>query len=439
VLQSPIWLILSSALALHSSLVLFWRGMGGPGLPGCKPGSSCDKVISSRWGKIGRVPVALPAAAVYMVTLSGAATMARESSITPLLWMVLTGLVALSAEAAIWFMAIQIFVLRRICFYCTIAHVAAIGSAFLLAGLAPDYRQLIVPAAAGTVAAVALILAQILVPGKTYELSAPQDVLAEPVNVGEQTEEFKAPAPPSVSSPSPPSVLPRIARPSRRIALLGGRLSFDIAIFPILGSPSATHVIADVMDYTCEHCRAMHPMLQAALDAFERELAILAVPAPLEPACNPMIRILDPRYANACTYWRLALAMWQIDPARFPSFHHWLLEGENPPSIDAAKERAAELTGTDAVAAAMTSPKVQEHLSDGLTIYRLTGAGQLPKLLLPGDMLRGQVSSSAELISVLRGQLRGAGTRGPTQQPVMPVAPPARPSRPSTFSDKRIG
>src|SRR6185295_635654 len=157
-----------------------------------------------------------------------------------------------------------------------------------------------------------LILIQLIVRPKLHRIAPPEEVMPEPEPVeleseGEpepeletttepdsavvveeelEPEVFASPPPELPPTPPPPTPTPPPSappRPSRPITLLGGRLHFDSAVFPILGPPQAKFIIAVMMDYTCEFCRRLHPMLDEALASFNGELATLIVFSPLEP------------------------------------------------------------------------------------------------------------------------------------------------------------
>jgi hypothetical protein len=97
----------------------------------------------------------------------------------------------------------------------------------------------------------------------------------------------------------------------------------------------------------------------------------------------------------------------------------------------------------------MVSELVKKRLNDGLTLYRITGKGPLPRVLLPTGVLMGEVTDSGYLIKLLREQLTApvaapALTPQSQQQPQQPQpgpAPASRPpaGRPSPFSDRLIG
>jgi hypothetical protein len=113
-----------------------------------------------------------------------------------------------------------------------------------------------------------------------------------------------------------------------------------------------------------------------------------------------------------------------------------MLQGERPPALADAKRRAAELIGRQTVEAALRDPRVEQQLKDHLTIYRLTGAGHLPKLLMTTGMLWGQVSSAQKLVELIRQEMNGspaAPAPGPAPAPKPPSAAAG-----SVFSGRRI-
>jgi hypothetical protein len=384
-----------------------------------------------------------------------------------------------AAGAAVWYLLLQLLVLRRFCFYCVLAHLGALTAAALLALIvAPEITRWDDPpalAAIGSLGAVlVLILLQLLIRPRLHRIAPPEEVMpeaveldaptAEPeeVEMDEQTVEVEEPGPDwspdgavipepppppppppaaEVEVPPPPQVRPApVIRPPRQITLLGGRLHFDSAVFPILGPPDAKFLIATMMDYTCEFCRRLHPMLDEAIAAFNGQLATLMVFAPLEPACNPLVEEFEPKHINACAYARLALAVATIDESQFVPFHRWLFEGEQPPTIDQAEARAAEWIGEQALRDAITGERVKQRLNDGLTLYKITGKGPLPRVLLPTGVLMGEVSDTNYLVTLLRGELSKppvmVGADGKPQQQAQQQQRPA--PRASPFSNRLI-
>jgi uncharacterized membrane protein len=437
----------ASAVALFASAMLMLRGAGRR-VPGCGAGSGCDSVTTSRWSKIGSLPVALGAALVYAGMLACALIVRFRPQFEwkLLVVQILIACCTLAAGAAIWFLFLQLLILRRLCSYCVLAHLGALAAGTLLALLlVPDMQRWDEPPALGAMiggaALILLISIQVIVRPRLHRIAPPEEVMQQSVELPapaiEPELEFLAEPTPPIEPPAPhppapaPPAPPPVVRPGRQITLLGGRLHFDSAIFPIVGPPDAKFLVATMMDYTCEFCRRLHPMLEEALRSFNGNLGALMVFAPLEPACNPLVEEFEPKHVNACAYARLALALASVDEAQFPAFHRWLFEGEHPPSVEQVERRAAQIAGEGRLRDALTGARVKQRLDDGLTLYRLTGKGPLPRVLLPTGVLMGEVSDSAYLITLLREQLAAP--------PIAPDRTPARTARPNPFSDRPIG
>ena len=290
---------IAAVVALASSLLLLWRGRSGRGMPGCAAGSDCTDVTASRWARIGSVPVALPGAAIYAAIIVCALLEARGA---------LVSLCTLAAGAAIWFLVIQAFVLRRICVYCATAHLAAIAAALFSLHRSEDWRF----ALAGGGAVVVLIALQLLIPQRAYRVLVASKAISKPAHVANT----------QISSP------PKTTRMAPPISVLKGELSLEWDLFPLLGEAGAAHVIVNLMDYTCQQCRSLHPLLSGAIAHYETDLAVVVIPVPLESGCNRFVNVFDPRHVNACEYSRLALAIWRTRRRRgFRAFHEWLMTG----------------------------------------------------------------------------------------------------------------
>jgi thiol-disulfide isomerase/thioredoxin len=284
----------------------------------------------------------------------------------------------------------------------------------------------------GIAAATALIMAQLLIRPRLYRIEPPRQAIEEHVEIKSEPQAQPPPVSPgSVIAESSPPISP--PRPPRQVALLGGRLHFKSDVFPMIGLMDAPYLIAAVLDYTCEHCRELHPMLHQAMETFDGQLAVLAIHAPLERACNPAVEFFHPLHVNACAYSRLAMAVWHCEPAKFVSYHNWLFTGPRPLALETARQKAIELVGETPLAQALDSPRLQRHLADGLTVYRVTQAGPLPKLLLPGGLFIGQITSADKLLAVLREQLQSGPTASAPSAATTASAPPRSP-----FSQDRI-
>lgn len=366
---------LLNAIAAVLSLTLLRRA-GKRSLPGCAPGSACDELSRSRWAFVGPVPVTVPAALLYVSIAATALDLAFHLPGRPIARQVLSAQLYIAGGAALWFIGLQALILRRICIYCLATHLIAIAALVISLGIIPPSS---ISTLAGLLALGVIAAIQSFLPPIQHEIRLPEQILPHPATIA-------APAVPAAATP-------------RKIVLLGGRLSFDIHVFPRLGSATAPHVIAYLMDYTCEYCRAAHPLIRRAMDDFHGDLTVLICFAPLSPDCNPSVVQVEPRYIHACDYARLAVAVWSRTPAEFAAFHDWLMEGLQPPALDHARSRAGPMPD---------DVRTPQPIADGTTIYRLTGAGPLPKLLLPTGLLTGQISSPEKLTALLREQLQPA-------------------------------
>src|SRR5205823_8786335 len=61
------WTAIFAGFACAASVYLLLRSLSPAALPGCGDRGGCDAVLSSRWAKIGPVPVAGPGAALYLL------------------------------------------------------------------------------------------------------------------------------------------------------------------------------------------------------------------------------------------------------------------------------------------------------------------------------------------------------------------------------------
>jgi uncharacterized membrane protein len=356
---------IAAAIALVSSVLLLWRGRK---LPGCASGSNCDDVTASRWASVGQVPVALPGAAVYAAMMICALFGGRDA---------LASLSVIAAGAAVWFLGIQIFVLRRVCLYCATAHLAALAAAIFSLHDKGDWRFV----SAGAIAALGLITLQVLLPKRTHQMLVASRAVTEPVRVVNTPVKIDPIAPP--------------------ISVLKGQVSLEWNLFPHLGKVGAAHAVVNLMDYTCEKCRSLHKVLSGAIADYGDDLAVVLISVPLESKCNRFVNVLDPRHVNACEYSRLALAVWYAAPANFPAFHDWLMTGASPPNLGAARQRADILLGARSLSDALSDPRIDSRIAQAGELYVQTKPWQLPKLLLPEGLLWGAIESREELIRIL--------------------------------------
>jgi hypothetical protein len=114
------------------------------------------------------------------------------------------------------------------------------------------------------------------------------------------------------------------------------------------------------------------------------EFAVLVLPAPLNPDCNPRAGPHGPRYRDACDLARLAIAVRFADPSRFAEFDAWLFDPYEPRPLEAARRKAELLVGAEPLAAALADSSVPIMLRRNVDLLGRVGATRLPVLMGEG-------------------------------------------------------
>ena len=359
---------LSSLAAIFATFLLF-QSIRGAGIPGCGGGSSCDAVLSSRFSRVGPIPVSALAVPIFLMMAVSALRDSRQ---------LLLGLAMIASGAALWFISIQAFILHRLCTYCTITHALALLASILIfwQWFKRGTKLLAaVPAAAASLLA-SMIVAQLLIQPKQYIITTTQ---------------------PATQSSIPPG--------SNQISLYNNRVTIDSTNWPLFGSRRAQHRVVVMFDYTCSHCRREWPLLQQARQHYGTQIAFITIPLPLEPSCNPAIPRVIPEHVNSCTYTRYALAVFKADPAKFEQFHNRVMEGERPATLDQVRQIAEEIVTPSAFAAALADSSVEKHIQESVALYRSIGGGPIPKLILPTAVVGGEIYPQQHLYDVLESYL----------------------------------
>jgi uncharacterized membrane protein len=392
-------------LALGLDGWLWWRSRGGRALPGCGAGSGCDAVLSSRWSRWLGIPVTIPAAVTYLATAGAALAAGHASSpaARSAAEQLLRALSLAIAGTAVWFVLLQVLVVRRVCAYCLALHGIAIGLA--IAGMVPRWGagavrgDSHVPEAAAAAGVLIIVAGQVFVRPRLYVIT--------PTDAGDVLPD-RAVAPPD---PGPP-----VRTDSRQATFMSGRIRLSIGDWPILGDPDAPSVVAYLFDYTCPTCRKGHRALAEALELCGPDIALLLVPAPVDPTCNPHVTRRHATHAFACRFARLGLDVWRRGRASFAAYDRWVFEPAEPPAIGLARAFAERSVGVDDMDPSVPDGELDRLIAQGVATYRASGAGGMPTLLFRDAVLRGELPPTAELARIIRGQV----------SPVRIVDPPER-------------
>jgi uncharacterized membrane protein len=428
------WLSLALAVGgLLLSLRMFWQTTGGRSLPGCGSGSGCNAVTRSRWSRWCGIPVALPAAILYLIatvtfTLRiASAARSWEHAATTLAF----SIACLLAATAVWFVALQWLVIRRLCPYCMILHFIGVTLAFLvlagptltgrnsvLEGL--SFGDLLIRLLPAIIGILALVLGQVLVEPQMYALTDATDIPEQNLDAGVAIAPPTAVADPNHGAPvERASAAPSNPFASAKITALDGRVAMTGGKWPMLGSPSAAQTLICLFDYTCENCRHLHGLLYEILTGTGDTFSVMLVPVPTDPKCNPTISGRDPLHANACAYARLALSLWLADWSQYAAFDEFMFVAKQPPTLGQARKRASELVGREFFDPEVADPDIDPLIRAGIDLYESVQSKRTPTLLMAHGFIAGHVATTQQLLGILEKQLaigRINGTSSPARK-----------------------
>jgi len=370
-------LFLAGAVVIDCYLA--WVSLSGGATAGCGPASDCHTVLSSRWAFWFGVPVSAPALGVYAILLLTTYWLGQSSPSgrhRPAWHMAMAAAISVLA-AALWFIVLQLFVLRAICPYCMAAHICgALGSLMILTqaplrGARADVSLRVARSERALVAVVAAASLAILIAGQLFQ--RPKTYVSKPIAAGLSTNEL-APA-------------------TREFRLFDGKYRLELNEVPLVGNPRASHILVGLFDYTCDHCRAMHRPLVEAVHRFSNELAMITLPVPLDPKCNPILKRTLARHVNACALARLGLTVWRANPKAAAAFDEWVFGPVLPPSPAAVEEYARKLVGNQAFDQAATNTWINQQIEQDISIYesvyRQTHQGNLPEVIIGTNVISG--------------------------------------------------
>jgi uncharacterized membrane protein/protein-disulfide isomerase len=358
-----------AAIAAALASYMLVTSLQGSHVAGCGPASACEGVLASRWSSWMGVPVSAPALLLYLSLLAATFRTTRhvpepkrEKAAA-----FLTGVACLILGAAVWFLTLQLLVLRQICPYCLAAHIAGAAAAVLiLRATGSPFRYRHVPAAAALGIAFLVVGPWINRPPTHEVQSAARAQLAQ----------------------------------GRHVDIFGGMFRINVDEVPVIGRRDAPAVMVSLLDYTCRHCRKMHGVLLAAEQAHRGKLAILTLPMPLDAGCNKVVQQTAPPHANACQYARLALAVWRADPSKMERFTDWVFEPDEPPVLESVTGYAGEIVGEEALGRAMNDPWVEKQLAQDIAIYEATykrfGNGAMPQLIIGDNIVFGELENGMQ-------------------------------------------
>lgn len=386
--------------AIGVACYLVWVSLGGMAVVGCGPKSNCGEVLHSRWAYWLGVPVSVPALAIYLTILAGTFRLGGKvpAPLQSKTWYLLMACAVTVLLAALWFVVLQIFVLKAVCPFCMAAHGLGSLAAILLLSFAPvrpapekswqrEKQIFVPPALAKQVALAALAGIALLVAGQTLHQRKTYLVKSVPAGVA----------------------VVQKAEAVRQADVFGGKFQINLSEAPLMGRTDALHVLVSLFDYTCQSCRTMHFQLKEAQKTFSNALAIVSLPMPMDPACNRTVTQTLPVHSNACEYARVGLAVWRANPKRLAEFDDWVFLPYFAPPLTQALQHAAQLVGTNAFQKALQDPWINEQIQRDVAIYEETyvtlGNGSMPQVIIGTNVTFGSFGQIDDLYRILGEQL----------------------------------
>ena len=208
-----------------------------------------------------------------------------------------------------------------------------------------------------------------------------------------EPEKSKASEVQAATVPEPPE--PRI------VTVAGNRISLNVRQWPVLGNPEARYVFVEMFDYTCPHCRNTHHAVKGALEQYGNDLAIVALPVPLESACNRASS--GGGHPGACELAKIAVTVWRVNPSKFREFHDWVFESQATAAT--ARKRAEALVGTAEFRKEYSSTIPGDYIKRHVDLYVKVGSGSVPKLMFPQSTMTGEVNNKATLVRTIEREL----------------------------------
>ncbi len=384
-----LWLV--RALALLSCLAAGWLTVikwinPRVTVAGCGGSEGCATLLDSRWSNWFSIPVTLLAATLWLAVLLLTLPAANR-------WLGRTANQLLAASAllliagALWFGTLMVAVEKIWCPWCAALHLSALGAGTLLlfaswrASRQGEAGLLCAAGQAGVAGAALLILGQLF---------------------------GKLPDTHRITTENPPAApaVPAMARTAAgSVAFLAGTMVFAIDEVPVMGPPDAPHVFAGFSDYTCTACRSQHSDLKALLKSVPDTYAVMILPTPLDPACNPNVAIPpanSTRHAGACALARIALAFWKAAPAQFPALHDFLMTSPLPLSPESALAEATRLA--PGIPLEADAAWITDRIAGNIESWRLLSSENtnLPKLVLRDDVvLHGSTANRARFFEII--------------------------------------
>jgi uncharacterized membrane protein len=419
-----VWLRVLLGVALAGAGYLAWVSIHNGPVAGCGAESGCNKVLQSRWAYWLDIPVSVPALLVYLALLGTTVLLRKRPSPDDQRgsWAAIIVLSVIVGGAALWFVGLQVFVIKAFCKFCMTAHACGFAAALLcLKNIpfatdpdtpmwTPGSGKRGVPRSAvwlltsiGLAGVVVLAGGQLLVQKErnVVKVLGPSGGPAGKSSSGNLKTSHPAQSSTNVAQlPELPGPHPRFIAP-RLLSLYSNQFLLKLDTVPMIGPPDASHVIVSLFDYTCPHCRALHPILLQTQRLFGNRLGIVCLPMPISTNCDKLLPATIHSVSNACEYAQLGLAVWRANRESYRGFDDWMFAPDRPPPLEQARQYAAGLVGKDKLEAALADPWVQKQIATDCELHyanwTVADTPIMPQLIVGPTISAGPLNSVEHL------------------------------------------
>jgi uncharacterized membrane protein len=376
-LRLTVGLLLLGAAGMLAGLLAFWVWQQGSAA-GC--GDFCDAVLKSKWARLGGIPVSVLGLASYLGL--GLAVIRRNA------WF-FTFFAGLILFGALYFTALQGFIIRSWCPWCCVTHVLAVLASVFLATALPrsHWQHLLMPAACALACGVAFVALH-------YALRNQNPLLGRQFGIASAEDQ------------------------SDLIRLHGGAFPLKESLFPVVRplSELSRRPIVILSDYECAACR----QLKMAVKDWTRR--------PVAPARLIFVPIARNEDARRLLVFLHAVRL--QDPDLYLAIDALLASGELAPDLPTVKAYLEEEVGGEAALQSLLrqhSPKADTILTSAQALYDYNDTvipaikGVLPQILAGNRLFSGQFPSDDTLLSALEGANTSPASSAPA--PFTPAAP----------------
>lgn len=378
---------------------------------GCGAGSGCENVLGSKWSQFFGIPVSAFSLLIYGGLIWASFSRDRRSLATLLSCLLLA--------AAVWFVGLQLLVVKAFCPWCVATHVIGIATAGLVFLVnhganrrgetfrtSKEYSSSISAAAVFTAF---LAAGQLWGPAPdTHQLDSTEVVQSDDSNNQEPGADVDSDADPeNLDGTAEPAVAHIHERGEGRKVDFQDK-QFSVTDLPFIGKPDAPKVMVKYFDYTCKSCKEMEEDLKVLMKAYPDQFAVILLPTPLNRACNEHLPARVENHEHACELARLSLAAWKSNPELFPQVHE-LLFSRPIMTPEKAQQEVEALLAPGKLEIEEHQAWIDELIEANITDYRQLCFRSIvmPKLRVKkGRVLSGLVKSTEEFVELIENVLR---------------------------------